>query len=753
VRLVDRLGSFVGKERISYRRAQPSELRGSECPRETVCRTLIRAGLCMIVAAGALGCLEDRAKAQSGNFNQIQHIIFVVRENRTFDNYFGTFPGADGATTATISTGQVIALRHGEDQYPRDPGHTWQAAKVGLNGGKMDGFDLINQGNQNGDYLSLSQHVEADIPNYWAYARTFVLGDHMFSSIPAASFPAHLYTVGAQSNGVIDIPHLLNNPTGSSSGWGCDAGPEWLARRADSNSVISATPPCYDFTTLADLLQAVGISWKYYAPGSSEEGYVFSTLDAIKHIRESSLWTEHVVSDLDFITDARNGTLPAVSWLVTGRRLTEHPPDSLCAGENWMVAQLNALMQGPDWSSSAVFIVWDDFGGLYDHVPPPQVDQFGLGPRVPLLIISPYAKPGYISHTQYEFSSVLKFIETRWGLAPLTQRDAEASDMLDAFDFSQQPLPPLVLPQRTCPLIASTSFFGDIPVGTDAPANNVLLFNSRNVPVHLSVGSIVATGDYTVSPACSTVQPGQFCNFQIGFHPTAVGHRAGTVTLVDDDPTSPQVIKLMGTGTALGFSPAASSRPNFGTVPIGQSVTKTLALTNGGTAKVKISSIVTNRDYSQTNTCGTSLAPGASCNIVVTFSPLEDGSRSGVLTVTDNDAGSPHAISFRGFGTTLTFSPAKVNFPTQRIGKSSSPVSIQLPSFGPRPLFLGTITTSGDFAQTNNCPSNAPLLVFASCTISVTFTPTATGERTGYIEVTSNELNSPSLISLKGLGR
>jgi hypothetical protein len=144
-----------------------------------------------------------------------------------------------------------------------------------------------------------------------------------------------------------------------------------------------------------------------------------------------------------------NGNLPNVCWIVSGPT-SEHPPDSSCLGENWTVQQINAIMQGGDWDSTAIFVTWDDFGGFYDHVPPPKVDNFGFGPRVPLLIISPYAKRGYISHTQYEFSSLLKFAESRFKLAALTARDTVANDMTDSFDFDQAARPPLVLQAREC---------------------------------------------------------------------------------------------------------------------------------------------------------------------------------------------------------------------------------------------------------------------------------------------------------------
>ena len=143
--------------------------------------------------------------------------------------------------------------------------------------------------------------------------------------------------------------------------------------------------------------------------------------------------------------------MPAVSWLLPPEPDSEHPPESMCEGENWTVNVLKAVMQGPDWYSTAVFITWDDFGGFYDHVAPPQVDEFGLGPRVPLLIISPYSKPGYVSHTVYDHTSILKFVETRYGLPALTSRDAWANAMLDSFDFDQPPRLPMLLGKRTCP--------------------------------------------------------------------------------------------------------------------------------------------------------------------------------------------------------------------------------------------------------------------------------------------------------------
>jgi phospholipase C len=379
--------------------------------------------------------------------SNIQHIVFIVKENRTFDNYFGTFPGAEGASSGTISTGDVIPLRN-VPRIPHDVNHGFDPCVRAINGGAMDRFDLIPNGGPP-DYFGYTQLFESDIPNYFAYARNFTLADHMFSSLTGPSFPNHLYTIGAQSG------RAINNPN-SSGIWGCDSPPTARVPLLNDDGTRTQVYPCFEFPTLADSLERAGISWRYYAPNQGQSGYIWSAFDAIGHIRLSSLWTEKVVPPARLITDALSGNLPAVSWIVIGSGMSEHPPASPCTGENWTVRQLNAVMQGPDWNSTAVFLTWDDFGGFYDHVPPPMVDNFGFGPRVPLIIISPFARSGFISQTVYEFASLLKFAEQRFGLDPLTDRDALANDMLDSFDFSQAPLPPLVLSERGCPFGAAS---------------------------------------------------------------------------------------------------------------------------------------------------------------------------------------------------------------------------------------------------------------------------------------------------------
>jgi phospholipase C len=381
--------------------------------------------------------------------SKIQHIVFIIKENRSFDSYFGTFPMAEGATTGVISTGEEIRLRHAPDRMPRDLGHEWEDTHLAIDDGRMDRFDLIEGGNVGNDFLSMSQLYRSDIPNYWSYAEHFAIGDHMFSSLAGPSFPNHLYTVAAQSGGVFSNPNALQ--------WGCDAPESAAVDVRATNGDTFREAPCFEFTTVADRLEAAGVSWRYYAPGRGQIGYIWSTLDAIGHIRNSSLWTDRVMTDDQFLRDASGGTLPAVSWLVPDFNVSDHPSRpplgtaSICEGENWTVDHINAIMQGGNWPTTAIVLLWDDFGGFYDHVPPPTLDTYGLGPRVPLIVLSPYVKEGTVSHTTYEFGSVLQLIENRYNLKGLSMRDVEAHSLLDMFDFAQSPAPPLVLPRRECP--------------------------------------------------------------------------------------------------------------------------------------------------------------------------------------------------------------------------------------------------------------------------------------------------------------
>jgi phospholipase C len=446
---------------------------------------------------GAGSDLQDEAGSSDAGGRArlpIKHIIFLVKENRTFDNYFGKFPNANGATSGQISTGQTIKLGPLIDRSTPDISHAWQAALTAYNDGKMDSFDLIKPGGEvldNGIPHAYQQASESDIPNYWALARAFGLSDNFFSSLRGPSFPNHLYSIAAQSGGVVDNPGAAQaaNPPAPTVGpctsvtdcpksgeaglepedipsldqttgvWGCDARPRVKVRVIDQEGDIEEIYPCLDFPTLGDELSAAKVSWKMYAPNVGMEdggfqgsaGYIWTVYDAIRHVRDSPAWKQHIVTTDQFVTDAEAGKLPAVSWISTPSKVSEHPPASVCEGENWTMSLLHALASGPNWADSAMFITWDDFGGFYDHVAPKNVDRYGLGFRVPLIVVSPFAKAGFIDHTQAEFSSVLRFIEEDFGVQSLTDRDKNTSDMTQFFDFSQAPLSLPALKARTCP--------------------------------------------------------------------------------------------------------------------------------------------------------------------------------------------------------------------------------------------------------------------------------------------------------------
>ncbi|HVI08017.1 MAG TPA: alkaline phosphatase family protein [Candidatus Binatia bacterium] len=685
---------------------------------------------------------QSSAPPVHGDMTVIQHIVFIMKENRSFDNMFGTFPNANGATTAPISTGQTIPLGHTPDVTPRDiAGHGWYDYSNALDGGKLDHFDIIPGGSVNEDYLALTQLQQSDMPNYWTYAQKFVLADNAYSSFRGATWPNHLYMVGGQSEGVFLNP-LLGSQTPNS--WGCDSPTGTYTRMLDITTGIVTSPfPCLDFQTIVDNLETAGVSWKYYAPGEGQSGYTFSALDSINHIRNGPLWA-NVVSDKDFITDATNGTLPAVSWLVTGSPNNEHPPESTCVGENWTVNQLNALMNGPDWNTTAVFISWDDFGGFYDHVVPPDVDYFGLGGRVPFLIISPYVNAGTISHTQYQFESVLKFVEERYGIPPLTSRDASANDMTDSFNFGQTPLSPVILNQRSCPFVDPNVYVGAQTVSKKSGATVLYLVNNSSKT--LTIKSIAASGDFSQTNNCkSTLGVGQKCTLNVSFTPKAVGNRSGAVTVSDSDASSPQVINLTGVGIASQFS----AIPNFGAVYLGGTEAKNLTLNNTQSTPITISSITASGNFSQTNTCGGVVSGNSSCTITVNFNPTISGTLFGGISVQSSDAVSPLTVDLVGSGQSIGYSPTSLTFPSTAVGKSSKPKNVTITA-EQATLLIGTIATTGNFSQTNNCP--ASLAAGASCTVSVTFTPQTSGTLSGTMVMTTSDNGSPQSVKLSGTG-
>ncbi len=585
--------------------------------------------------------------------NPIKHIVYIVKENRSFDSFFGKFPNADGATQGLMSNGSVIPLQPLSDQTVHDLGHDWWSALEVDSDGKMDLFDLNYEANVQGDFLSYSQFGPNDIPNYWAYAQNFVLADHVFSSTDGPSLPSHLYAIAAQAADMISTPQGHK----SSNSWGCDNTKDLQVEFLQSDGTITLGSPCVEMQTLGDLLDAADIDWKYYAVPAGTPGYQWNVYNNVRHIRYGPDWATHVEDETNFENDALNGNLPPVSWLVARSGQTEHPPSSVCNGENWTVSKINAIMQGPDWDSTAIFLTWDDFGGFYDHVQPPKLDVFGLGPRVPFLIISPYVKGKTVDHTQYEFSSVLRFIEDTFNLPSLTNRDAEANDMMDAFDFSQKALPPLMLTQRQCPFTVLSTTFGEQLMGT-AITNSVPLFNSGTTPVKIKSAVITGSQDFTVSGCRGFIQPGSSCGIKVKYLPTQLGPETATLNLTDNFSDSPQKVALSGIGSALS-SPQLRVDSVFGQLglllfhntKIGNNAKVNFNVTNSGSSAVTISSIsLIGSDFQQASNCVGQLKPKASCQFTVTFTPQTVGPRWGEIAIVNSDPGSPHLAKLVGNG-------------------------------------------------------------------------------------------------------
>lgn len=397
--------------------------------------------------------------APSGGVGSIKHIVFLVKEDRTFDNMFGRFPGANGATTYRTPDGTVHRLNHTPNGIAQSLTKTADAASIAFNSGHMNGFSQIRGAYQPDPVtgartdLSDSQLYPSDIPNYWRYAHTFTLTDNFFSSVVSNSFPNHLFMVAAQAANTNDVPSNLFSSVHPDR-WGCDADRNALVEQRFPNGKQRFVYPCFNFRTLTDVLDTHGISWKYYAPRQDQPGYKWSALDAVKHIRFGPDWNSKVVDQASFVSDAQSDRLPTVSWLVPLDKDSEHPNlGTTCDGENWSVQQINAIMSNrQEWDHTAIILTWDDWGGFFDHVRPPKgpnpYTMYGL--RVPAIIISPYARRHYVDHTFYSFASMLAFAEHVLHLPPLNGNDRHANDLLRAFDFKQGPAPPLTLQPHPC---------------------------------------------------------------------------------------------------------------------------------------------------------------------------------------------------------------------------------------------------------------------------------------------------------------
>ncbi len=454
--------------------------------------------------AGWVAGAAPASRSVAPGLNKIDHFIFIVKENHSFDNYFGRYPGADGATSASLSNGATIPLAEASDQVYPDIAHGAGNAAEAVDGGKMDRFDQLPGAITLGVDHSYTEMYQQDIPDYWAYAQRFTLDDHFFSTVMGPTFPNHLATIGTQNDTVIGNPQHSNNY------WGCDAPAGTYVQTRSATGKLGTTFPCFNFTTLADRLDAADIGWRYYAPQAGQQGYIFSVFDAIKQVREGPQWPTNVLPWTQFQSDVAHGKLAPVTWLVTDTAESEHPPASTCLGENTTVSEINAVMRSPMWKTTAIVVTWDDFGGFYDNVAPPKVNPWGLGPRVPALIISPYSRPGYVDHGTYSFSSLLRMVEDRYGLQPLTKLDAESTPPLGSFNFNAAPAAPLQLRPAPCPIIPPVDISGAAEGGAERSTSNVIVLHDAPViakvtPVGPNVNVTVKTSkgsqSYVITPS------------------------------------------------------------------------------------------------------------------------------------------------------------------------------------------------------------------------------------------------------------
>jgi phospholipase C len=373
----------------------------------------------------------------------IKHIIVIIQENRTPDNLFQGLRGADIASSGLNSKGQTIPLHAVPLEARYDMSHAHASFVTEFDGGKMDGFNLDNSSSQCSykPTCAYGYVPQSEAQPYLDMASQYAFGDRMFQSNQGPSFPAHQYLISGTSTTVergplraADNPYRLDRANGG----GCDAPAQTLVDTIDATGKIgNPVYPCFERNTLGDLLDAKTLSWRYY---QMELGVgLWHAYDAIRHIRFGPDYANVVLPSNKILTDIAAGKLANVSWVTPAGINSDHSGNGGKGGPAWVASIVNAMGHSKYWNDCAIFVVWDDWGGWYDHVKPPVYNSYELGIRVPLIIVSPYARTSYVSHTQYEFGSVLKFVEETFGTGSLNSTDASANSVGDAFNFNQRP--------------------------------------------------------------------------------------------------------------------------------------------------------------------------------------------------------------------------------------------------------------------------------------------------------------------------
>ncbi|MDQ6784701.1 MAG: phospholipase [Actinomycetota bacterium] len=449
--------------------------------------------------------------ASAAGIHKIKHVIVIMQENRSFDSYFATFPGADGIPMSggvpqvcvpDPATGACDKPFANHADVNGGGPHGQANATADIAGGQMNGFVAQASrakrgcGNPNDPACAnsatpdvMGYHTADDIPNYWTYARDFVLQDHMFEPNASWSLPEHLFQVSEWS------AHCTahDNPASCTNALESPGTPGGKVKRAaPAHAAAPATrSPIYAWTDMTYLMHKDQVSWGYYVVNGTEpdcrNDSAVTCAPVKQNARTPGIWNPlpyfdtvkadnqlgNIQSVDNYYGSARAGTLPAVSWVVPSGPVSEHPPGAVSAGQSYVTSLINAAMAGPEWSSTAIFLSWDDWGGFYDHVAPPSVDQNGYGLRVPGMVISPYARAGYVDHQTLSFDAYDKFIEDDFlhgqRLDPRTDGRADPrpnvrenvkilGNVAADFNFNQQPRKPVMLPVRP-----STTLTGPSP--------------------------------------------------------------------------------------------------------------------------------------------------------------------------------------------------------------------------------------------------------------------------------------------------
>ena len=373
----------------------------------------------------------------------IKRVVYLMLENRSFDNIFGTFPGVNGARSG-VRAGEEVPLIPCPEWLPGDLPHDLVSWEASYNGGQMDGFAI----GEFGPSYAYSQFNRHDVPNYFHWAEEFVVCDNFFASAAGPSYPNHLYYIAGQAGGAIDNPEnilakRLNDGRVFKS-WGCDAyGDGVYVLTKDRQGDVGRHSTCFRFPTVGEQLSENDIDWADYSADPYQAGYIWQAYSAIEDVFENEeYWDEHIWPVDDLFRDIEADALPSVTWITPRFQLSDHPPFSTKHAHNWVTDIVNRIMRSTMWDDIAIFITWDEWGGLYDHVRPPKIDHLDLGFRVPMLVISPYARRGYVDDALGEFSAPLRFISENWGLPPLTDRIKKSHTFEHVFDFRRRPRGP-----------------------------------------------------------------------------------------------------------------------------------------------------------------------------------------------------------------------------------------------------------------------------------------------------------------------